>query len=212
MMYPSEKFAVALGVGVNGTLISRRIAGPSGPRGTGTHTYQVIVGLNPGISKETLRTVGKMLMTTAGPAALIGPGRFKSGAGIVKYLQKTLLRSASLMNSALTWRGLATRRRQSTSERRPKSFGSFGALSWGRYDSPQGARDDSEAVLCPALSLFGMTTPKELYRACKSRDISNGFLNRWTFVEEKTVPPYQRVAEEALTIPKEPPRGIGKAL
>src|SRR5262249_5984718 len=42
--YPSQPFAVAVGLAVIGTLISRRIAGPSGPRGTGTHLYQVIIG------------------------------------------------------------------------------------------------------------------------------------------------------------------------
>ena len=73
MMYPSEKFAVAMAIGIKCTLISRRIAGPSGPRGTGTHTYQGIVGPT-GIGKETLRTIGNLLMTTAGAAALIGPG------------------------------------------------------------------------------------------------------------------------------------------
>ncbi len=31
-------------------------------------------------------------------------------------------------------------------------------ISWGRYDSPEGANSDSEAVLAPALSVIGMST------------------------------------------------------
>jgi hypothetical protein len=48
-----------------------------------------------------------------------------------------------------------------------------------------------------------MSTPKELYRACKSKDITNGFLNRWLFIEEKIQPGYQRVSENALKVPRE---------
>src|SRR5262245_46895460 len=55
--YPSQPFAVAVGLAVIGTLISRRIAGPSGPRGTGTHLYQVIIGPT-GSGKEHVRTTG----------------------------------------------------------------------------------------------------------------------------------------------------------
>lgn len=209
MMYPSEKYAVAMAIGVNGTLISRRIAGPSGPRGTGTHTYLGIVGPT-GIGKETLRTIGKLLMTTAGAAALIGPGRFKSGAGIVKYLQKTPAAECFFDELGAYLARLSDPKASIYEREATEILRELWGLSWGRYDSPQGARDDSELVLCPALSLFGMTTPKELYRACKSRDISNGFLNRWTFVEEKTAPPYQRVNEEALTVPKSLREGLAK--
>jgi len=81
-------------------------------------------------------------------------------------------------------------------------------LSWGRYDSPEGARDDSEAVYSPALSLLGMSTPTELYRACKSRDVTNGFLNRWMIVEEKRRPIWQDVDESALEVPKSLREGL----
>jgi hypothetical protein len=64
--------------------------------------------------------------------------------------------------------------------------------------------------MCPALSLLGMTTPKELYRACRSRDIANGFLNRFMFVEEKVAPPYQKVAAGALELPERIKAGLQK--
>jgi hypothetical protein len=58
-------------------------------------------------------------------------------------------------------------------------------------------------VLAPALSIIGMSTPRELWKACKSRDIGNGFLNGFLFIEEKAHPQYQRVSEDMLNVPKE---------
>jgi Protein of unknown function (DUF3987) len=81
-------------------------------------------------------------------------------------------------------------------------------LGWGRYDSPMGAHDESKVIINPALSLIGLTTPKELYRACKSREVSNGYLNRWNFVEEKDQPDWQRTDECSLDVPA----GLAKAL
>jgi hypothetical protein len=63
-MYPIMKFGTALGIGVVGTLISRRIAGPTGPRGCATHLYQGLIGPT-GIGKEHMRTVGKLLLRLA---------------------------------------------------------------------------------------------------------------------------------------------------
>ena len=201
-MYPSQTFATAVGLGVVGTLISRRIAGPSGPQGTGTHLYQVIIGPT-GSSKEHVRTTGKLLMIAANASGLIGPGRFKSGAGIIKYLQKKPV-SLCFMDELGAYFAKLGDPRASIYEREANEIlREIWGLSWGRYDSPQGAHDDSEAVLCPALSCLGMSTPKELYRACKSRDVASGFLNRWLFAEEKAAPPYRKVSEGTLEIGKD---------
>ena len=86
-MYPSAGFAVGGSIATIGTLIGRRIAGPSGPLGTGTHLYFVLVGPT-GSGKEHIRTVSKQLLTAVNAAALIGPGRFKFGAAIISHLLK----------------------------------------------------------------------------------------------------------------------------
>ena len=157
-MHPSETFATAVGLGVIGALISRRIAGPSGPQGTGTHLYQVIIGPT-GSGKEHVRTTGKLLMIAANASGLIGPGRFKSGAGIIKYLQKKPVSLCFMDGLVRISPSSVIPEPQSTNVKQMKSSEIWG-LSWGRYDIPQGAHDDSEAVLCPALSCLGMSTPK----------------------------------------------------
>ena len=176
---------------------------------TGTHGYTSIIGIS-GVGKEPLRTTGKALMTAAGAGNWIGPGRFKSGAGIVKFLLKTPVALCFMDELGGYFARLGDPRAMTCEREETEILREIWGLSWGRYDSPQGAREDSMAVLCPALSLFGMTTPKELYEACRDTDITNGFLNRWTFVEEKTMLPYRKVSEEALEIPKRLSEGVAK--
>jgi len=207
-MYPSVKFATATALGVMGTLISRRIAGPSGPRGTGTHLYQVLVTVTGG-GKEHIRTTGKLLLSEApGGSALIGAGRFKSGAGVIKELKAHPACLCIQDEFGKLLEMLADPRNGSHVRDINEVLRELWGLSWGRYDSPVGALDKSETILAPALSILGMSTPKELYRACKSRDIANGFLNRFMFVEEKTAPTYQKVVPGCL----EPPQSIKDGL
>jgi len=208
-MYPSWKFAVAGSVVVIGSLIGRRIAGPSGPLGTGTHLYLVAAGPT-GSGKEHLRTVTKLLLTTVGAAELIGPGRFKSGAGIIGHLVNKPVSLCVMDEFGSTLARLTAPNAQFYYQDETEILRELWGISWSRYDSPEGASSDSEAVISPALSIIGMSTPKELYKACKSRDVTNGFLNRWWFVEEKAVPEYQRVGPEALIVPNELKVSLGR--
>jgi hypothetical protein len=201
-MYPSVGFAVGGSIVLIGTLIGRRIAGPSGALGTGTHLYVAIAGPT-GSGKEHIRTVIKLLLTTVSAAALIGPGRFKSGAAIITHLLKKPVSLCLMDEFGSMLHRFALPNAQFYHQDETEILRELWGISWGRYDSPEGASSDSEAVLSPALSVIGMSTPKELYKACRSRDITNGFLNRWLFIEEKAPPQYQRVTEDALDVPKE---------
>jgi hypothetical protein len=206
-MYPSDKFAVAVGLGVVGTLISRRLAGPSGPRGTSTHLYQAVIGPT-GSGKEHVRTTGKLLMEAAGAASLIGPGRFKSGPGIVKYLEGKPVSLCIMDELGAYFDRLGNPKTTNYERDATEVLRELWGINWSRYDSPQGAHDDTEAILCPALSLLGMSTPREFYKACKSGDVANGFLNRWILVEEKAKPAYRKVSDTALEIDRSLRQGL----
>ena len=208
-MYPSVRFAVGGSIPLIGTLIGRRIAGPSGPLGTGTHLYLVLVGPT-GCGKEHIRTVTKLLLTTVSAAELIGPGRFKSGAAIISHLIKKPLSLCVMDEFGAMLARFSHPNAQFYHQDETEILRELWGINWGRYDSPEGANADSEAVVGPALSLIGMSTPKELYKACKSRDVTNGFLNRWMFIEEKVAPAYQRVSGDALKVPKELKMGLSR--
>jgi len=208
-MYPSMKFATAMGIGVVGTLISRRIAGPSGPRGCGTHLYQALIGAT-GVGKEHTRTVGKLLLDTAAAAALIGPGRFKSGPALVKHIEGKPVSLCFMDELGAYFEKLSDPRATGWEREITEVLREIWGLSWGRYDSPMGAHDESKVVMCPALSIVGLTTPKELYRACKSREVSNGYLNRWNFIEEQDQPEWQKTDALSLDVPKALDKGLKK--
>jgi hypothetical protein len=206
-MYPIMKFSIALGIGVVGTLIGRRIAGPTGPRGCATHLYQALTGPT-GIGKEQIRTVGKLLMSTAGAGASIGPGRFKSGPALAKHVENKPVSLCFMDELGAYFAKISDPRATGWEKEISEVLRELWGLGWGRYDSPMGAHDESKVIINPALSLIGLTTPKELYRACKSREVSNGYLNRWNFIEEQDQPDWQRTDEMSLDVPA----GLAKAL
>jgi hypothetical protein len=57
------------------------------------------------------------------------------------------------------------------------------AISFSRYDSAESAKEDSQAVESPALTIYGLSTPDEFYGALKLEDVGNGFLNRFLIIE-----------------------------
>lgn len=209
-MRPSKKFSVATALAVVGTLISRRIAGPTGRRGTGTHNYFALIGPT-GCGKEHLRAEAKTLLRNAPKGArLIGPGRFKSGPGIITQLKEEPVSLCVVDELGAMFAVLADPRTNPNVRDQNEVLRELWGISWGQYDSPSGANEKSQSVVNPCLSMLGMTTPEELYRACKSRDIANGFLNRWIFVEEKEMPTYQKVSPGDIEIPKSITDGLAR--
>jgi hypothetical protein len=198
--YPVASIAYAVAIGVAGTLVGRRIAGPSHARGCGTHTYQAIVGPT-GLGKEHADGTAKGLLTAAGASQLIGPGRFKSDAGIISHLIKRSPVSLCVMDELGSYFTKLANPRQFEAESIAIFRGLWGK-NWTRYDSPAGADAVSQPIISPSLSLLGMSTIKEIGRACTGRDATNGFLNRWTIKVEHERSAYQRVGEKELVIPK----------
>jgi hypothetical protein len=197
---PSEAFATAGALSIVGLLIGRRIAGPSGSGRCTTHGYWAVIG-ETASGKQHIRGYAKRLLTEIGAQASIGPGRFKSGAGIVAHLQVRPASLCFLDELGAMFAKLADPRASHYEKEINEVLRELWGTNWDRYDSPGGATEHSVGIMAPALSLLGTTTPEELFKACKSRDIANGFLNRWLFVEVKGVPPWREVPPDALDVP-----------
>jgi hypothetical protein len=205
MMKPSEILAVVPALAVVGVLVGQRIAGPSGSKGTGTHGYYVAVARS-GSCKETLRTVAYDALIAAGVGETelsnrIGPGRFKSGAGLIRVLKK----QHCVLCVMDEFGGMMARLND------PKSLGcekeiseilrDIWGINWGYYHTTSGATEASEQIENPALSIIGMSTAEEFYRACRTRDIGNGLLGRLTIAHEPAMPKYREVSEDAAKVP-----------
>jgi hypothetical protein len=201
---PSERFAAATAVSLIGTLISRRVAGPTR---SSTVLYQALVARS-GRGKEHTRDVIDALLNCIGADALSGPGRFKSGPGLVNTLKArpTLLCVQDELGAMFA--KLANPKSSPTEQEINENLRELWGIKWGRFKSAAGAKDPSVTILAPALSLIGTTTPKELYKACRSRDIANGFLTRWNFIEEEGMVRWEQIEEDTLTVPEDLVRAL----
>jgi hypothetical protein len=196
---PNEVFAVATALSVIGTLIGRRIAGPTF---SATHSLTGIIGPTAS-GKEHARSRAKAYFTAVGAAGAIGPGRWKSGVGMIRALKARPCQLSIQDELGALFAKLADPRAQSHEKDINSNLRELWGINWGRYDSDAGADEASIAINAPALSVLGMTTRKELFKACRSRDVANGFLTRWIFKEIYEVPDWNEVPAEVRPVPAE---------
>ena len=81
---PNRVMALGVALGVVGTLIGRRVEGPTG---NATHLYIVILAPT-GWGKGHPVWCGKKLMVEVGAKDLLGPTEFVSGRGTIKILKR----------------------------------------------------------------------------------------------------------------------------
>src|SRR5262249_34441687 len=83
---PNRMMALVVALGIVGTLIGRKVRGPTG---TATHTYDAIIGIT-GMGKDHPLKCGQAIMKEVAPD-LLGPGEFASGPGFIKRLRRNPL-------------------------------------------------------------------------------------------------------------------------
>jgi len=83
---PSEILSVPTALSVVGTLICERILGPSGPDGLVLNMLHVGLGPSTAGKNRCLRTAEKCLVK-ADRKNYLGPERFKSGGGVLRWIE-----------------------------------------------------------------------------------------------------------------------------
>jgi hypothetical protein len=117
-------------------------------------------------------------MKAAGAGCHIGPSSFMSQSAVVNHLQGMPL-SLCPMDEFGSFLKKVNSPRASTHERavsavlRPAWGTSFEIMM-----TPEWAGRKAERISTPALSILGMSTPREYYDSLKSSDIENGLTNR----------------------------------
>ena len=179
--YPSRVMALAASIAVVGKLLDRNVAGPTM---SGTHLYTVVLAPT-GSGKQHQLDVVKAALTAAGMGDLIGPGDFSS----VQALQQLIIEKNSCIAVMDEFGSFLRRIKDGAQMSNMREItGEMRTLfsSWIQYDSVKKAREDSVRVYSPAFSIFGVTTAGDFYSALKTQDASNGFLNRFLILEEKS--------------------------
>jgi len=176
---PNRMLALGAALTIVGTLIGRRVAGPTR---SGTHTYVVALA-GTGAGKQHAIDCIKSALIAARAKSNIGPGDFTSSRAVVKLVMRQPLSLCAMDEFGAFLRRISNRNAGHFETAITGELRKLWGISFSRYDSAESAKEDSEAVESPALTIFGLSTPDEFYGALKSEDIGNGFLNRFLIIE-----------------------------
>jgi hypothetical protein len=172
---PNRVLALATAIPLVGTLIGRRVAGPTR---SATHLYAVAVAPT-GAGKQHPIDCVVALMMAAGAQEHIGPGTFMSASALCNFVYR---RPLSLCCSdelgaylaKLNAKGASGHEREATRVMR-----SLWGVSFTLTSTPEWADRVALQVHSPALSFLGTSTPDELFQALQGEAIDNGLLNRF---------------------------------
>jgi hypothetical protein len=198
---PNRVMALGVALGVVGTLIGRRVEGPTG---NATHLYVFILAPT-GWGKDYPLWCGNRLMIAVGAQSLLGPGEFVSGRGIIKYLKRNPLTLCIVDELGDVFQLING---QQDNPWVTDLMGHFKKLynSWEIINTAETMKDATVAINHPAVTIVGACTAQALFEALKPRDIEGGFANRAMLLpfEGFKRPPERDVPEEA----EEPPAAL----
>jgi hypothetical protein len=170
---PNRVMALGVALGVVGTLIGRRVEGPTG---NATHLYVFILAPT-GWGKDYPLWCGNKLMITIGAGSLLGPSEFVSGRGIIKYLKRSPLTLCIVDELGDVFQLING---QPNNPWVTDLMGHFKKLynSWDIIITAETMRDVSTTINHPAVTIVGACTPQALFEALKPGDVEGGFANR----------------------------------
>jgi hypothetical protein len=178
---PNRVLALGAAVAVVGTLIGRRVAGPTR---SATHLYVVAVG-RTGSGKQYLLDAVTALMKAAGAQGHIGPGEFISMPSVVNFiLRKPLALCLQDEFGAFLLR-ILSRKASGFESAISKILRTLWGTSFSAMATAEWASREMKIIQSPAISILGLSTPNEFHAALQGDSVSNGFLNRFLVLNSK---------------------------
>ncbi|HEV2596248.1 MAG TPA: bifunctional DNA primase/polymerase [Sphingomicrobium sp.] len=175
---PNRALALGTAVTVIGTLIGRRVAGPTG---SASHVY--VVGVAPtAAGKQHPIDCLSLLMRAAGAKAHIGPSEFISFPAIINMMLRQPLALAAQDEFGAYLKRINSRKASTYEQGISKTLRSLWGISFGDFQSAEYAGKPSTTICAPALSIFGLSTPDEFYSGLQDAELKNGFLNRFLVI------------------------------
>lgn len=176
---PNRVMALGAAVSILGTLIGRRIAGPTR---SATH-LNVVCLASTGAGKQHPLDCIPLLMRAAGAGNCIGPSQFISMPAVVNMLLRQPLALSAQDEFGAFLKRINARNASSFEKTISQILRQVWGISFGEYMTPEWAGRPAAPVPCPALSIFGMSTPEEFYDGLQSSELKNGFLNRFLLIK-----------------------------
>lgn len=183
--YPQRALALCAALTVVGTVAGRKYATPTK---SGTHLYTLALAPT-GAGKNHAPKLAKRLLKKAGLDALNGPSQYMSMSAVFGELTRKP-RHVAFIDEFGGYMNRIASAKGSPHERAVKdilrtawgcSFEDLRPLSYadGRVIEP---------IVSPSLSICGMSTAEEFYKALTGDDVFNGFLNRFLVLRVVTKP------------------------
>src|SRR5262245_12817712 len=159
---PNRVMALGVALGVVGTLIGRRVEGPTG---NATHLYVFILAPT-GWGKDHPLWCGNKLMIAVGAKGLLGPSEFVSGRGIIKYLKRQRLILCIVEELGEVFQLING---QQDNPWVTDLMGHFKKLynSWEIINTAESVRDESVTINHPAMTIVGACTAQAFFEALK---------------------------------------------
>jgi hypothetical protein len=172
---PNRVLALGAAVTVVGTLIGRRAAGPTR---SATHLYAV--GIAPtGSGKQHLLDSVIRLMEAAKAGGHIGPSKFFSLSAVLDLLSSKPLVLCPQDEIGVFLKAVTSRRATSHEAAVSQILRALWGISFTSMPTPAWAQREMQIISCPALSIFGVSTPEEFHAALQGESAVNGLLNRF---------------------------------
>jgi hypothetical protein len=170
---PNRMMALGTAITVVGTLIGRRIMGPTE---SATHLYVILLAPT-GYGKDWPLRACAVLMDGAGAQDLLGPNEFASAPGLVKRLKRN-----PLMLCPIDELGdeLAKIKSQSGNVWLTAIIGTLKKSynAWEIVITAEKVNEESIRIDWPALSIIGAATAERFFETLQPGDLESGFANR----------------------------------
>jgi Bifunctional DNA primase/polymerase, N-terminal/Protein of unknown function (DUF3987) len=195
---PNRVLALGAAITVVGTLIGRRVAGPTR---SATHLY--IVTVAPATAgKDHPRRCILPLLEAAHAGTHVHLGDITSQSGFNRAMKDSPL-SIVVIDEIAGFLGRITSSKSSYWERRLSgklreqwscSFGAIGTMTAADYSDTR--------VMCPAMSIFGTSTDNEFWSVLQGGEVENGFFSRFLVLSSNRQAPDQDPPGDPLKVPK----------
>ena len=171
--------ALGAALTVLGTLMGRRVAGPTL---SGSHLYVIALAPSGAGKDHALNQVGR-LIKAVNAEQLIGPSGFMSYSAVVRYIHRQPLSVCVIDELGAFLKKLSHKKAGVHEQGITAILRSAWGSSFQAMRTPEWSGTPSEEIQSPALSIYGVSVPEEFFAAMQGSDVSNGFLNRFLMIE-----------------------------
>lgn len=173
---PHPQLALGAAIAFLGSLTGRRWAHPS--KGARTNFY--VVGVAPtGFGKAHAPLAIKELARAAGVDGFLGPGRFKSESAIRKALETKPTQCSLMDELGGVMRNILSKKASSHEAGIRDILLELFSSANTTYTGAEGASEKAVPILNPNLTVYGTSTPGDLWGNFTSGSAADGFLPRW---------------------------------